>query len=144
MSRKIRINPAQLPLHYRQQITIQQPNKPKKINVWEPYRNQWEWKYANEILEFQKKAGENQGYIYEKIKLVLAKGVTYIPDFVVLTTGGRAEIHEVKGFWEQGAWIKFKMAHDQLNHLFDFFVCYIDKFTKQWRIESFETYRKHS
>lgn len=67
-----------------------------------------EKQYA-EVLEERKRAGEIVGYRYEAMKLRLAQNTFYTPDFVV-TFDDHIELHETKGFWEEDARVKIKVA----------------------------------
>jgi hypothetical protein len=71
--------------------------------------NKLEAEYA-EYLEARKKAGEILDYGFERITLKLAKRTSYTPDFDVLLPDGLLEFHETKGFWEEDARIKIKVA----------------------------------
>lgn len=61
-------------------------------------------------LESLKLAGEIADYRFECIKLRLADRTFYTPDFMVLRADGEFEMHEVKGFWEDDARVKIKVA----------------------------------
>ncbi len=52
---------------------------------------------------------------YERITFKLADDTRYTPDFHVLTRSGEIEIHEVKGFMEDDAWVKLKVAAEQFQ-----------------------------
>ena len=54
--------------------------------------------------------GEIRSFMYEPIKLRLAERTTYTPDFMVVTNDMTIELHEVKGFWEDDARVKVKVA----------------------------------
>lgn len=47
---------------------------------------------------------------FEAIKFRLADNTFYTPDFALLTADGFLEIHEVKGFWQDDARVKIKVA----------------------------------
>ncbi len=59
----------------------------------------------------------HEGYIlwfaYESVKLKLADNTYYTPDFAVMKSDGELEMHEVKGFWQDAARIKIKVAADR-------------------------------
>lgn len=55
-------------------------------------------------------AGEVAWYAFQPIKLRLADRTWYEPDFLVMLAGGELECHEVKGFWEDDARVKIKVA----------------------------------
>lgn len=61
-------------------------------------------------LELLKRAGEVIWYRFEGIKLRLADLTFYTPDYAVMVASGQMEIHEVKGFWEDDAKVKIKVA----------------------------------
>ena len=47
---------------------------------------------------------------FEGLKFRLADNTFYTPDFVVMTSLFELECHEVKGFWEDDARVKVKVA----------------------------------
>lgn len=49
-------------------------------------------------------------HAFEAVKLRLADNTFYTPDFAVLPADGVFELHEVKGFWEDDARVKIKVA----------------------------------
>lgn len=89
-------------------------------------------------LERLKQAGEILWYEFEKIKFKLADNTFYTPDFAVMTKDGYIEIHEVKGFWEDDARVKIKVA----NNNFPFQFKAIKKAAKKdgggWVVEEFK------
>lgn len=58
-------------------------------------------------------AGEILWHRFEGIKLRLADNTFFTPDFAVLAADGVMELHEVKGFWQDDARAKIKIAADQ-------------------------------
>lgn len=56
------------------------------------------------------RAGEVLWHKFEAVKLRLADNTFYTPDFAVLAADGVFELHEVKGFWEDDARVKIKVA----------------------------------
>lgn len=80
-------------------------------SVYPRYRSKAEEQYAWK-LEAMKRSGAIAGYYYEAIKLRLANGLYFVPDFLVIMPHGRPQIHEIKRphrFREKGV-IKFKVA----------------------------------
>ncbi len=73
--------------------------------------NKTEAAYAD-CLEMQKYGGDILWYKFEGIKFRLADNTYYIPDFVVMRNNGMIEVHEVKGFWQDDAKVKIKVAAD--------------------------------
>lgn len=63
-------------------------------------------------LAIQQHAGEILWRKFEGLKLRLADNTFYTPDFAVMTADGVMECHEVKGFWQDDARAKIKIAAD--------------------------------
>ena len=72
--------------------------------------NKTESQYA-EHLHLLKLANEIIDYRYEPMNLRLASNTYYRPDFLVVYAD-RFEVHEVKGFWEDDARVKIKVAQE--------------------------------
>lgn len=79
--------------------------------------NQTEAAYGQH-LERRKAAGEIAWYKFEGIKLRLADNTFYTPDYAVMATDGVMEIHEVKGFWQDDARVKIKVAAELYPFVF--------------------------
>lgn len=79
--------------------------------------NRTEAKYADH-LELLKRAGEISDYRFECVKLRLADKTFYTPDFMVVASDGTIEMHEVKGFWEDDARVKIKVAASEFPFKF--------------------------
>ena len=86
-----------------------------------------------QLLEQRKMAGEIVRYRYEPLKFKLAPNTFYTPDFMV-TFEDRVEIHETKGFWEEDARIKIKMAAELYP---EFIFVGVQYKKKQWTYEYF-------
>lgn len=71
--------------------------------------NKTEQAYARH-LEALRHAGEVLWFRFEGIKFKLGDNCHYNPDFAVLTSNLQLEIHEVKGFWQEDARVKIKVA----------------------------------
>lgn len=71
--------------------------------------NKAEARYA-EMLRIRQLAGEILRWWFEGWKFKLADKTYYTPDFVVQLPDGTLEIHETKGFWEDDARVKVKVA----------------------------------
>lgn len=99
--------------------------------------NKTESRYADQ-LELRKLAGEVAWYGYESIKLKLTKATFYTPDFLVILADGTVELHEVKGFWEDDARVKIKVAAE-LFPMFRFIAITEQgkKFGGGWKVEEF-------
>lgn len=74
--------------------------------------NKTETAYA-ERLRAQQAAGEIQWHRFEGLKLRLADNTFYTPDFAVMAADGVMECHEVKGYWQDDARAKIKIAAAQ-------------------------------
>lgn len=57
-------------------------------------------------------AGELLWYKFEGMKFRLADNTFYTPDFNLMRPDGQIEIHEVKGFWQDDARVKIKVASE--------------------------------
>lgn len=73
--------------------------------------NKTEAAYA-QALQTRKHAGEIAWYRFEGIKFRLADNTFYTPDFAVMLADGAMECHEVKGFMQEDANVKIKVAAD--------------------------------
>lgn len=73
--------------------------------------NKTEQAYAAN-LERLRQAGYIAWFKFEGVKLRLADNTFYSPDFAVMTAEGRMQMHEVKGFWQDDARVKIKVAAD--------------------------------
>ena len=71
--------------------------------------NKLEAAYAMQ-LEARKRAGEILWYAFEAIKLRLAPKTFLTPDFTVMLANCELEVHETKGFMEDDAAVKLKVA----------------------------------
>ena len=58
----------------------------------------------------ERHAGSILWHKFEAFKLRLADNTFYTPDFAVLTADRLLECHEVKGFWQDDARVKIKVA----------------------------------
>ena len=62
------------------------------------------------LLKVRQDAGEVEWWKFEAVKLRLADATFYTPDFAVMLANGQLEMHEVKGFWQDDARVKVKVA----------------------------------
>lgn len=95
--------------------------------------NKTEKKYADH-LEGLRRAGAIECYDFEAVKLRLAKACFYTPDFLVINAEGFIEMHEVKGFWEDDARVKIKVAARTFPY-FKFVAIQLIK--GDWKMEEF-------
>ncbi|TGV05787.1 DUF1064 domain-containing protein [Alcaligenaceae bacterium 429] len=90
-----------------------------------------------QYLEALRVAGEVAWFKFEGVKLRLGDNTFYTPDFAVMRTDGVMELHEVKGFWQDDARVKIKVAAD----LYPFRFIAIKAKTKKegggWALEEF-------
>lgn len=71
-------------------------------------------------------------WAFEPLKLRLAKGAFYTPDFMVIENDGSISFHETKGFWRDDARVKIKVAAT----LFPWFEFKgIQRIKNEWKIE---------
>jgi hypothetical protein len=61
-------------------------------------------------LRGQQQAGEILWFKFEALKLRLADSTFYTPDFMVLMPSREIEVREVKGYWQDDARVKIKVA----------------------------------
>jgi hypothetical protein len=73
--------------------------------------NKTESAYAS-VLRDAQSLGDILWHKFEGVKLRLADNTFYTPDFAVLAKDGVLECHEVKGFWQDDARAKIKIAAD--------------------------------
>ena len=74
--------------------------------------NKTEARYAAH-LEAQKAAGMVLWWRFEGVKLRLADATFLTVDFAVMAADGTLEMHEVKGYMQDDANVKLKVAADQ-------------------------------
>jgi hypothetical protein len=80
--------------------------------------NKTERRYAVEVLEPMKRAGEILDYGFERVRLRLADNTWYWPDFDIVERDYTMAVHEVKGgFIREDSWIKLKVAADRYRHV---------------------------
>lgn len=71
--------------------------------------NKSEAAYASD-LDARKVSGDVMWWAFEAIKIRLADNTFYTPDFMVMRSDSTLECHEVKGFWQDDARVKIKVA----------------------------------
>ena len=98
--------------------------------------NKTEAAYAQH-LELQKHAGLIQWYKFEGMKFRLADNTFYTPDFSVLNADNSMEMHEVKGFWQDDARVKIKVAADLYPFAFIAVKAKAKKNGGGWEVEKF-------
>jgi hypothetical protein len=69
-------------------------------------------------LEALKSLGRVVWFAFESYTFKLADNTRYTPDFAVMFDSGILEFHEVKGFWQDDARVKIKVAADRFPHPF--------------------------
>jgi hypothetical protein len=92
----------------RRDAAVPLAGKPPKVSA-KRGMNRWEQEYGME-LEARRRAGEIKWYGFEPVRLRLADGAFYKPDFMVVQSSGKIQFHEVKGFLRIAANIRFKVA----------------------------------
>jgi hypothetical protein len=81
-------------------------------------------------------AGEILWFKFEGVKLRLADNTFYTCDFAVLAADSALEMHEVKGFWQDDARVKIKVAAALYPFRFKA-VTPAKKHGGGWRVEEF-------
>lgn len=74
---------------------------------------------------------------FEGVKLRLADNTFYSPDFAVMMPDGQLEMHEVKGFWQDDARVKIKVAADLYPFKFVAIKARAKKDGGGWQVEEF-------
>jgi hypothetical protein len=98
--------------------------------------NSTEKSYA-EHLKRREHAGEILWHKFEALKFRLADKTFYTPDFAVMLANGQIELHEVKGFWQDDARAKIKIAADMYPFRFIAVKVQSKKNGGGWEIEEF-------
>lgn len=98
--------------------------------------NKTEQAYAM-TLDQRKHAGEVAWYKFEGLKFRLADNTFYTPDFAVMLSDGALEAHEVKGFWQDDARAKIKIAADLYPLRFVAIQARTKKDGGGWKVEEF-------
>lgn len=88
-------------------------------------------------LELRRAAGEIAWFKFEGLKFRLADNTFYTPDFAVMLAGGALEAHEVKGFWQDDARAKIKIASDMYPLRFIAVQALPKKAGGGWKVEDF-------
>ena len=99
--------------------------------------NATETRYA-EYLDAEKHHGRVAWYAFEGVKLRLADACFYTPDFAVMLSDGRMEMHEVKGFFTDDARVKIKVAAESYPFRFVAIRAQTKKAGGGWAVEAFE------
>jgi hypothetical protein len=89
------------------------------------------------FLNLRRMAGEVAWFKFEAVTLRLAKATTYKPDFLVMLADGSLECHEVKGFWQDDARVKIKVAAELYPFRFRAFKPRPKKSGGGWEEEAF-------
>ena len=121
MSKAIRWAPEQLKAHQARRASLEAIELPQAPTVDSlsaivakgtpraSKMNKLEAAYAQH-LDALRHAGKVLWWKYEAVGLRLADKTFYHPDFMVLTADGVLEIHETKGFMQDDANVKLKVA----------------------------------
>jgi hypothetical protein len=70
------------------------------------------------LLAGLKGSGDVLWFRFEGMKLRLADNTFYTPDFAVMWRDGQMQCHEVKGFWQDDARVKVKVAAEMYPFAF--------------------------
>ncbi|MBC9904777.1 DUF1064 domain-containing protein [Achromobacter xylosoxidans] len=74
---------------------------------------------------------------FEGMKFRLADNTFYTPDFMVMKPDGQLEAHEVKGYWQDDAKVKIKVASDMYPVRFVAIKARAKKDGGGWAVEEF-------
>jgi hypothetical protein len=88
-------------------------------------------------LELLKSEGTVLWYRFEGLKFRLADNTFYTPDFAVLIASNEMELHEVKGFWQDDARAKIKIAAEMYPFRFIAMTARTKKAGGGWEREHF-------
>ena len=99
--------------------------------------NKTETAYDSHLAALQH-AGQIKWRKFEGLKLRLADNTFYTPDFAVMAADGVIECHEVKGFWQDDARAKIKVAADIYPFRFIAVKARTKKAGGGWEVEVFE------
>lgn len=94
------------------------------------YRSKLEERYHAHLLA-EVKQGRLERVDYEPVRLRLAEGCWYTPDFRVIRDG-KTEFHETKGYMREAARVRLRVAAEL--HPYTFYLVRADG--AGWRIES--------
>lgn len=100
-------------------------------------RNKTEAAYE-ELLQALLFSGEILWFKFEGVKLRLADNTFYTPDYAVMNADGVMEMHEVKGFWQDDARAKIKVAAELYPFPFLAVRPRAKKAGGGWEVERFE------
>lgn len=111
MTKTIRWTPEQLKEHNAKHTKAQEAKTKLQAlgRLQQGVMNKTEIAYAA-LLEQRKHVGEVVWYKFEGLKFRLADNTFYTPDFAVMLDGGQLQAHEVKGYWQDDARAKIKIA----------------------------------
>ena len=99
-------------------------------------RNKTEAAYESHLKTLML-AGDIGWFKFEGLKFRLADNTFYTPDFAVMRNDGQFELHEVKGFWQDDAKVKIKVASDLYPFKFLAIKAKAKKDGGGWAIEEF-------
>lgn len=86
-------------------VVVTRPKKRRGMNKTETA--------YSERLQRRVQSGEIIWFGFECIRLRLADGAWFKPDFTVIPAQGPIEFHEVKGFWREAARVRIKVAAER-------------------------------
>lgn len=98
--------------------------------------NKTEQAYADYLGQLQA-VGGILWHKFEGMKFRLADNTFYTPDFMVMKPDGQLEAHEVKGFWQDDAKVKIKVASDMYPVRFLAIKARAKKDGGGWAVEEF-------
>jgi hypothetical protein len=98
--------------------------------------NKTEQAYADYLSQLQAVGGV-LWHRFEGMTFRLADNTRYTPDFAVMRPGGQIELHEVKGYWQDDARVKIKVAAEMFPFKFIAVKARAKRDGGGWAIEEF-------
>ncbi len=96
-------------------------------------------------LEAARRAGEVLAWWFSPLRMRLAgDNAFYTPDFMVLYPDGAIVIEEVKGFWEEAALVRIKVAADRYPFAFRALTKRPKKLGGGWDVREFKGWGEDS
>ena len=118
-----KVTPTRLPVQLTKAAGGRPRHEPGKMNGLEK-------KYAA-YLDIRKVTGEILDWRFESLKLKLAPATFYNPDFLLLMPDRTIELHECKGWLEDDAAVKIKVAREMFGSIFTIVLVRLNK-SKNW------------
>lgn len=93
---------------------ITQPMTPRSNKIEGVYDSKLERDYAQH-LKLMEHDGTIRSWLHHPMRLRLADGTYYTPDFLVVMPNGGVELHETKGFMREASRVRLNVAADKFR-----------------------------